>query len=597
MNNKIKYFGCTALLIVFAACSNLLEEAPVSQLETQYLFTTADNAKAAIAGVYSSLQLPGVYGRCQGLLSTDETFAGSKVPLGGINTYNFTADNIEVVLPMWRDHYAGINRANLSISNIPKIADAVMAVNERNTLVAEAKFIRALLYFNLIRYYGAVPYKNTETVSLNNLDIPRTPVAVINDSIIEDLKYGVKNLKPKAPGLAGRATIDAARTLLASVYLTRGSMAKRDGTGDGRVDFEWAAQYAKDVMDSGRYSLCDYFPDAFIVDNKNNNEIIFDVQFKSPGFGEGNSIGINMGIPSDASGITNLLAGGAQASIRANAYHPYYYAAADSVRLQWTDARIRIESSTGRFQRLIASNTKEPVSAAKFRHYPVRDPNFFLMIDGDYNVNWPVFRYAEVLLIYAEALNETNVLTQTVIDESLNKLRRRARNVNAGGVHADVLPRSLTLNKSIGLADLTVSTQAAFRDYIFEERSRELSQEGKRWFDLVRWGKLKSTLSGLIAKMILKSNETLPKWYWPFDTPSVSDELHKIEAMSEPIPLRKNGSVNPNAFKNYWNGNSGQTVEWNSIIANLDEKKHNLFPIPNSEILANPLIGANNPEY
>jgi hypothetical protein len=217
------------------------------------------------------------------------------------------------------------------------------------------------------------------------------------------------------------------------------------------------------------------------------------------------------------------------------------------------------------------------------------------MIDGDYNVNWPVFRYAEVLLIYAEALNETNGLTQLVIDESLNKLRRRARNVNTGGVHADVLPRSLILNKSIGLADLTVSTQAAFRDYIYEERSRELSQEGKRWFDLVRWGKLKSTLSGLIAKMNTQS--TVIKWYWPFETPSGSDNPSKIEKKTEDLPLKKDGSVNPNAFKNYWTGNSGQTVEWNLIIVNLDEKKHNLFPIPNSEILANPLIGANNPEY
>jgi len=594
MKNKIKYFGCTTLLIVFAACSDLLEEAPVSQLETQYLFTTADNAKAAIAGVYSSLQLKGVYGGCQGLLSTDETFAGSKVPLGGINTYNFTADNIEVVLPMWRDHYAGINRANLAISNIPKIASNIMAVDERNTLVAEAKFIRALLYFNLIRYYGDVPYKDSETASLNNLDIPRTPVAVIYNNIIKDLKYGVDSLKVKAPGLAGRATIDAARTLLASVYLTRGSMAKRDPTLVVVDDFKDAAKYAGDVIGDGRYSLCDYFPDAFIVENKNNNEIIFDVQFKSPGFGEGNSIGINMGIPSDASGITNLLAGGAQGSIRANAYHPYYYAAADSVRLQWTDARIRIESSTGRFQRLIASN-KEPVSAAKFRHYPVRDPNFFLMIDGDYNVNWPVFRYAEVLLIYAEALNEINNIPPTEAIEALNKLRRRARNVNTGGVHADVFPRSLILNKSIGLADLTVSTQAAFRDYIFEERSRELSQEGKRWFDLVRWGKLKSTLSGLIAKMNTQS--TVIKWYWPFETPSGSDNPNKIEKKTEGLPLRKNGTVNTNAFTNYWTGSSGQTVEWNAIIANLDEKKHNLFPIPNSEILANPLIGANNSGY
>ena len=582
MKNKIKYFGCTTLLIVFAACSDLLEEAPVSQLETQYLFTTADNAKAAIAGVYSSLQLKGVYGGCQGLLSTDETFAGSKVPLGGINTYNFTADNIEVVLPMWRDHYAGINRANLAISNIPNIASNIMAVDERNTLVAEAKFIRALLYFNLIRYYGDVPYKDSETASLNNLDIPRTPVAVIYENIIKDLEYGVENLKIKAPGLAGHATQDAAKTLLASIYLTRGSMAKRDAKGDlGLADFALAAKYAKEVMDANRYSLCDYFPDAFTVQNKNNNEIIFDVQFKSPGLGVGNTIAINMGLPSDATGVTNLLAGGSQGSIRANPYHQYYYEAADSVRLQWTDARIKIVAATGKFTRLSAVD-KEPVAAAKFRRYPVHDSEFSLKAQGDYDVNWPVFRYAEVLLIYAEALNEANGPTQAAID-ALNQLRSRARNVNIGGVHRDVLPRSLMLQKSTGLADLTtssllVSTQAAFRDYIFYERSRELSAEGKRWFDLVRWGTLKSTLRGMVTKMTAKSLET-PVVQWP------------------PLPgVTQPAATTPTRWKAYWAGGSGQIVEWDKITGNVQDF-HMLFPIPNSEVLANPSIGENNPGY
>ena len=588
MKNKIKYLGCLLSISVFVACSNLLEEAPVSQQETQYLFTTAANAKAAIAGVYSSLQLPGVYGGCQGLISTDETFAGSKVALGGINKYTFTADNIEVVLPMWRDHYEGINRANLSISNIPKIADAVMVASERNTLVAEAKFIRALLYFNLIRYFGDVPYKDSETASLDNLNIPRTPVANIYENIIKDLKYGVDNLKVKAPGSTGHATQGAAKTLLASVYLTRGSMAKRDPKLAVVDDFTNAVEYAKQVMTAPNgYSLCEYFPDAFIVDNKNNNEIIFDVQFKSPGFGEGNTIGINMGIPSDASGIDNLLAGGSQASIRANAYHQYYYEAADSIRMQWTDARIMIDSKTGKFTRLSAVDSN-PTSAAKFRHYPVRDPNFFLMIDGDYNVNWPVFRYAEVLLIYAEALNEINNVPPAEAIAALNQLRSRAKNYDARGVHRDVLPRSLA--KSNGLADLTLTyltlkyplastTQAAFREYIFDERSRELSQEGKRWFDLVRWGKLKDILfpdKDLPASMVWKMNNMVLNF--PISVPVEVPAITKAN------------------WKGYWIGTNGEVNEWNKIFGNVQDF-HKLFPIPNSEILANPLIGANNPGY
>ena len=585
MKNKIKYLGYFTLVTVFVACSNLLEEVPLSQASPENSFQTEANAQAAIVGVYSSLQLPGVYGKSQGLLSTDENNAGAKVPVGGVNLYAFTADNIEVVLPMWKDHYVGINRASLAISNIPNID---MDITERNSLVAEAKFIKSLLYFNLIRYYGDVPYKSTETASLNNLNIPRTPVAVIYENIIKDLEYGVENLKVKASGLAGHATQDAAKTLLASVYLTRGSMAKRDATGDfGLADFVLAAKYAKEVMDSNRYSLCNYFPDAFTVQNKNNNEIIFDVQFKSPGLGVGNTIAINMGLPSDATGVTNLLAGGSQGSIRANPYHQYYYEAADSVRLQWTDARIKIVAATGKFTRLSAVD-KEPVAAAKFRRYPVHDSEFSLKAQGDYDVNWPVFRYAEVLLIYAEALNEANGPTQAAID-ALNQLRSRARNVNIGGVHRDVLPRSLMLQKSTGLADLTpanltlkyplaLTPKDALREYIFDERSRELSQEGKRWFDLVRWGTLKSTLRGMVTKMTAKSLET-PVVQWP------------------PLPgVTQPAATTPTRWKAYWAGGSGQIVEWDKITGNVQDF-HMLFPIPNAEILANPSIGENNPGY
>lgn len=566
MKNQIKYLSCLLAISAFVGCSNLLEEVPVSQASPENSFQNEANAKSAIVGVYSSLQLEGLYSKSQSLFTTDETNAAPKSLLGGINTYSFTADNVDVILPIWRDHYAGINRANLAISKIPGIA---MDVTERNNLVAEAKFIKALLYFNLIRYFGDVPYKETETASLNNLNIPRTPVATIYENIIKDLEYGLVNLKVKAPGLAGHATQEAAKTLLASIYLTRGSMAKRDNTGDkGLADFALAAKFAKEVMDSNKYLLCPYFPDTFSVQNKNNDEIIFDVQFKGPGLGVGNSIGLNMGIPSTANGLDNLTAGGSTALIRANTYHQFLYDKADSIRLQWTDARIQIQATTGKFIRLSAVSST-PVSAGKFRRYPVHDANYALKYN-DYDVNWPVFRFAEVLLIYAEALNETAGPKQEAID-ALNKLRSRARNVNAGGVHKDALPRVLTLQKSTGFVDLTLSnplvaTQAAFREYIIQERSRELMAEGKRWFDLVRWGKLKSTLLGLNAKFLAKQTEPIP-----------------VE-----VP-----AITATKWRNYW---SGQSNDWTTLSGNVQDF-HNLMPIPNNEILANPSIGGNNPGY
>ena len=566
MMNKIKYLFLSVLFVSFVGCSDILEEVPVSELSVENSFNTESDAKAAIVGVYNSLHLEGVYGKSQTLFSTDEHNAGSKVPLSGLNLYSFTADNVEVILPIWRDHYKGINRANIAISKIPNID---MDVDERNTLVAEAKFIKALLYFNLIRYYGDVPYKESETTSLNDLNIPRTPVATIYENMIRDLEYCVVHLNVKAAGLAGHATQDAAKTLLASIYLTRGSMARRNNNGNGIADFTLASRYSKEVIDSNRYRLCSYFPDAFIVQNKNNDEIVFDVQFKSPGLGVGNTIGINMGIPSTSSGVDNLSAGGSQGAIRANPYHQFYYEVADSIRMKWTDARILINAATGRYSIVSAVSTNPPVSAAKFRRYPVRSPGFVLQTN-DYDVNWPIFRFAEVLLIYAEASNEINGPNQLAIN-ALNLLRSRARNTNIGGVHRDILPRSLSLQRSIGLVDLTltnslVSTQSAFRNYILLERSRELSQEGKRWFDLVRWGILKSTLRGLNAKCIAKISETPP-----------------VE-----VPVITNTK-----WTNYWNG---RVDEWNLITGAIQDF-HMLLPIPTNERMANPAIGPNNPGY
>ena len=566
MINNIKYLFLVVLFTSLLGCSDLLEEVPVSDLSVENSFNTEADAKAAIVGVYNSLHLEGVYGKSQTLFSTDEHNAGSKVPLSGLNLYSFTADNVEVILPIWRDHYVGINRANLAISKIPSIN---MNVEKRNTLVAEAKFIKALLYFNLIRYYGDVPYKYSETTSLNDLNIPRTPVATIYENMIRDLEYCVENLDVKAAGLAGHATQDAAKTLLASIYLTRGSMARRDNTGNGIADFTSAARYSKEVIDANRYRLCPYFPDAFIVPNKNNDEIVFDVQFKSPGLGVGNTIGINMGIPSTASGVDNLSAGGSQGAIRANPYHQFYYEVADSIRMKWTNARILINATTGGYSIVSAVSNNPPVSAAKFRRYPVRSPGFVLQTN-DYDVNWPIFRYAEVLLIYAEASNEINGPNQLAIN-ALNLLRSRARNTNIGGVHRDILPRSLSIQRSIGLVDLTltnslVSTQSAFRNYILLERSRELSQEGKRWFDLVRWGILKSTLRGLNAKCIAKISETPP-----------------VE-----VPVITNTK-----WANYWNG---RVDEWNLITGSIQDF-HMLLPIPTNERMANSSIGPNNPGY
>lgn len=528
MKNFKNYLSISIIILFFGACQDFLEEDPKSQLSPENYFKTADHAEAAVIGAYSALQRSGVYGSLQYFLTTDIVRTASWDTQGGIGTYTFSADNVQVVLPFWRDHFKGINEANTAITNIPKVD---MNVDRRNTLVAEARFLKALMYFNLVRYFGDVPYFSRETNSLENLEVARDPVSMIYEEIIKDLEFSIQYLDNKGEAVHGRATVGAAKTLLASVYLTRGSMLKRDG-GNGTADFQMAAKFAKEVMDSGEYQLVPYYPDVFITENKGNSEIIFDVQFKSGGIDEGSWIGAHMGLQG------NPQLGGSWGNIHATTYFHTIYESSDLVRQEWTTPHITVNGN-GTLRLTLPS--WQVWKIGKFRRYPVRSSSYQFR---DADMNWPVFRYAEVLLIYAEALNEVNNGPNSEIFNALNQLRARARNVNGNGsrdyLHQDVLPRSLSVNSSI-LPDISSTNYPDYmsmKNYIMDERARELGGEAKRWFDLVRWGNL----------------------------------VERINVPMNTTPVETNG--------------------YNITAANVKDY-HMLLPIPNTERQANPKLTQN----
>ncbi|WP_439130883.1 RagB/SusD family nutrient uptake outer membrane protein [Polaribacter sp.] len=529
MKKLAKYLSVFIIIIFFNACQSFLEEEPLSQLSPENYYKTADHAEAALIGAYNALQRSGVLGTKQYFITTDLVRTADWNTQGGIGTYTFSADNVQVVLELWRDHFIGINEANAVITHVPNID---MNEDRRNTLVAEGKFLKALMYFNLIRYFGDVPYFETETNSLENLEVSRDPVAMIYEKIINDLEFGIQHLDTRAEAQQGRATVGAAKTLLAKVYLTRASMAKRDNTGNGIADLELAAQYAKEVMDSGEFELVPYFPDAFIVENKGNSEIIFDVQFKGGGIDEGSWIGAHMGLQG------NPQAGGSWGNITATDYFHTIYEPNDLVRQEWTTPQIRV---SGNGTLALNRPSWEPWKIGKFRRYPVRNPGYQFR---DADMNWPVFRYAEVLLIYAEATNEVNNGPNAAIFDALNQLRARARNVNGDGsretLHEDILPRKLTTDPSI-LPDISATDYpdyASMKEYLMFERARELGGEAKRWFDLVRWGNL----------------------------------VDQMQAPLNTTPVESRG--------------------WN-ITANNVKDFHQLLPIPNTELQSNPNLTQN----
>src|SRR5690606_25155227 len=167
--------------------------------------------------------------------------------------------------------YTSINRCNIVINRLPAIA---MDENLKQRYIAEAKFLRALAYFNLVRLYGGVPIMTTETDGLEGLEVARASIDEVYQLIESDLLAAEQVLPLSYDGIdKGRATQGAAKGVLAKVYLTRA------GTDRGSPYWQQAAAKAKEVMDQGVYDLYPTFAQAFSLQARGGIENVFEVQY------------------------------------------------------------------------------------------------------------------------------------------------------------------------------------------------------------------------------------------------------------------------------------------------------------------------------
>ncbi len=453
MNKHIKYIVLSFILIssTFISCNKLVEN-PDSVIVSSQFYQTSSDAVAAVNAVYNTLNSDPLgdfpmYGRQLNLLtdnaSDNQNFSPSNTnpDVRALSTVTYVSINGRI-LKNWQQHYFGINRANIAIDNIAAIpATAFPNPAQQTQLINEAKFIRALLYFNLVRLFGAVPLilHNPTSVDVSSLQIPRTPVDSVYGQIISDLKDATGLPATYTGANIGRASGGAAHTLLAKVYVTRK---------------QWAlAQTELQSIFSGGYgyALFANFKDVFQKATKNGIEHIFSVQYATNG-GEANTTqylsqsfnSFNTGtypidIPSDSS---------------------------ISALFDTTDTRKAVTFYTSQFnalngQTIIYHNPYTPYFN-KFVDYTLSPLNN-QTISG---INFPVLRYAEVLLLNAEVLNEINGAPTAEAYSAINQVRARAH-----------------------VSDLTPGLgQSDFRDSVFLERRKEFIQEGQRWFDLVRQG-------------------------------------------------------------------------------------------------------------
>jgi starch-binding outer membrane protein, SusD/RagB family len=441
--NLSRAFLLSGLLLT--GCSDFLEEDPRSLLPIGSYYNTADEATRALMGVYNGLQP-----LCSGanlMLASELATDAMKVPPGGggsetgvFDTFTFDASN-SVFIRSYQAYYQLINSANALLDGLAgKNIGAAQPVIE-----AEAKTLRALAYFQLVEFFGDVPLRTSAPTSVQGLDVTRTPVAEIYAQITKDLVSAVAAL-PERSVSVGRINKLGAQALLGQVYLTQKKNTEAVTTLEGLV---------------GKRSLYPIFGDAFRIANENNTvESVFEIQFGIRP--ESNDIVQYYG-PATVTAFGQLFGG---------------YAADDEAAKLFVATDKRRDAS-------IWDNTGGRV----FGDWYIRKFNDALVGSTQATdagqINFPVYRYADVLLLYAEALNAANNGPTAAAYKALNDVRARA------GLTA--LPAGLS--------------QTAFLDAILAERRLELMGEGDRWFDLKRTGRL-----GTLAKYGFKTgrNEVFP---------------------------------------------------------------------------------------
>lgn len=443
-NNFLIVAALSILITGFSSCQNdFLDEDPQSFLSPTNFYKTDADAYAALVSVYNGLRP---------IYSQDMTFVGDLAgeqtnPGTGSNTDrtdidNFTVQSSNLVLTgNWNNNYVVINRANTVLERIPGID---MPAANKEQYIAEARFLRALAYFNLVREFGGVPLRLTETTELEGLDVARSSVDEVYAVIIDDLKLAEAKLLPVQPTTGvGRATKGAASSLLAYVYLT-----KKDWTN--------AAAKAQEVINNkGTYGY-GLFPtpaDVWKIANENKVEHIFSIQFQSGPEGYGSAYSQFY-----LSRTANVIQNNNVSGFAINLVEDKFWRSFDPADTR-RDASILSSFTDPKTSKYYEYPTKGLAELSIFKYF---DPQCYARSNN--NNNYPILRYADVLLIKAEALNELNGPTTDAYD-AINAIRKRA---------------------GAGMTELSGLTKEQFRAAVLQERSWEFCFESKRYFDLIR---------------------------------------------------------------------------------------------------------------
>ncbi|UOQ54870.1 RagB/SusD family nutrient uptake outer membrane protein [Hymenobacter cellulosivorans] len=437
MKKSILLISLLSLGLGLASCEKFLEEKPYDFLSSENFYQNEGDAVAGLNGVFNALLPQTYFGRTGWQITelpADLIRVGSATDeRAQLSRFTFTPTNTEIN-SWWTNTYRMINRANDVIEKVPGIS---MDVARRNNIVGNARFLRAMGYFDLVRCFGDVPLV-LATVKGPNDDLrpTRTPLAQVYEQIIEDLKFAEANCYTEdkiAATEKGRVSSGAATALLAKVYITRATTKAAQGD-----DNKNGLDACNRVIGSKLYSLLPVYGDVFNPDKENGPEHIFSIQFDLPP--NTGSIIVRQFLPSQLSGLGTF-------TVEDSLVRSY---AANDVRRAWN-----------------ISNQAGTTTLPRYYFNKFRDEK---RIGNDARTNYLITRYADILLLQSEALNALNAGDAT-----------KYQGINAVRVRAGLAP----------IPAAKVTTKDAFVDLLVRERAWELVQEGHRWFDLVRLNRLK----------------------------------------------------------------------------------------------------------
>ncbi|WP_316780942.1 RagB/SusD family nutrient uptake outer membrane protein [Pedobacter antarcticus] len=456
MRLNIKYTRTLILLAVIVlggSCKKFLDEQDPSNLTPDTYYTIPEHAEAAVAAAYAQTRFigngAGIFAANFSMLElvtgTAKTETGQNSDLNNLVGLSYTGDNL-LVRNWWQGLYSVIAQTNLVLERVPGINP--MDATRKNQILGEAKFLRAWSYFYLVRLYGDVPLILTpQTATSENFYPTRTSSEEVYNQIIKDLKDAEEAGLPWTDK-SGRANKAAAKSLLSKVYLTMAGFPLNKGA----EYYKLSSDKALDVINNSGINLFPKYADLHNLADENSGEHIFEIQY----------LATVQGNPMQQLLLPNFK--------DVSAYSDEIGSTVPTVQFynSYEAGDLRAKDREGFFYTSYYSGGNGPL---KQLNAPYIFKHFDLVANGTLGVagttqsdlNWPQIRYADVLLVYAEAQNRADGSPNAKAYEAVNAIRTRAK-----------------------LAPVAGLNQAQFENAVLKERWHELCYEGVTWFDMIR---------------------------------------------------------------------------------------------------------------